>query len=732
MTTRITLATLLLVAIARAGFPQATSAARDVTPITDYDKARAERVLRAVRTTTPIIIDGKLDEEAWQAASPATNFIEVQPTHGIPASEQTEVRILYDDVNLYIGAFCYDSHPKEIRVNTLQKDFTSNNTDLFAVVLDTLNNRQSGFSFWTNPAGARRDTQIDLDGERTDQEWDGVWDVATTVNEKGWIAEIVIPFKTLRFSDVASQEWGLNMVRRTRRTNEDSTWTPLPLRITSITRTSYAGRLVGIEGIHQGRNFKFKPFGIGSMSKVGATGNRTSKADGGFDVKYGVTPKLTVDGTFRTDFSQVEADEQQVNLSRFNIQFPEKREFFLESSGIFEIASTPEETANVLPFFSRRIGLSPAGLPIPIVGGARLSGRAGAYDVGAIAMRTEEDSGIPANNFVVGRVRRNLPGTSTVGAIFTSRDSSVPGDFNRLYGADTRLRFFDKKLDVVSYFLGTEGPSGKDGGQAQLLGAAWRGDRLKVLSQYEHLDPTFRPDVGFVRRAAAAHADTQVSWDQRVPRSEWLRDWIATARLDRFADSHGVVETRQQSVTFGIVLQNAAQFVAGPVKEFEHLSVPFAIRPNVILPVGDYEFTRYTLTGNTDLSRSISGTFNASTGDFWHGTSQAFSGTLNLKAGHQFTVATTVNQTVAKMPEGDFTTTLASARVLLGFTSHLFLGTFLQYNATTNQFTSNTRFNFIHHPLSDLFVVYNERRDTVTSALIDRALIVKFTNMFDF
>ncbi|MEQ1870869.1 MAG: DUF5916 domain-containing protein [Vicinamibacterales bacterium] len=731
MTLRTTFATLLLLSLARVAFPQAKPATSESTPITDYEKARQERVLHAVRTTTSIVIDGKLEEAAWQTATPATNFIEVQPRHGTPASEQTEVRILYDDTNLYIGAFCLDSHPKEIRVNTLQKDFSSNNTDLFGLVLDTLHNRQSGFSFWTNPAGARRDTQIDLDGERTDAEWDGVWQVATSVNEKGWIAEIVIPFKTLRFTETSSQEWGLNMVRRTRRTNEDSTWTPLPLRSTSITRISFAGRLVGLDGVHQGRNFKFKPYGIGSVKKAGATNPRTSSFNAGFDLKYGFTPKLTLDGTFRTDFSQVEADEQQVNLTRFNLLFPEKREFFLESSGIFEIASTPDETANVLPFFSRRIGLSADGQPIPIVGGTRLSGRAGDYDLGAVAMRTEEDGGVPASTFLVGRVRRNLPGTSTIGAIFTSRDSTVSGDFNRLYGADTRLRFFDKKLDVVGYFLGTEGPDGKDGGNAGLLGAAWRDDRLKVLSQYEKVDATFRPDIGFVRRNASAHTDAQVSWEQRT-KSEWLRSWIATSRVDRYAAPDGTVETRQESATFGIILQNAAQFVGGAVKQFEHLSAPFAIRPDVILPVGDYDFLRYTLTGNTDLSRAVSGTLNASTGDFWNGTSQQISGTLNLRAGHQLTVSTTLNLTDAKLPAGDFRTTLLSTRVLLGFTSQLFLSSFLQYNATINQFTSNTRFNFIHRPLSDLFVVYNERRDTNTQALIDRAFIVKFTNMFDF
>ena len=561
----------------------------------------------------------------------------------------------------------------------------------------------------------------------------------TSIIENGWVAEFVISFKTLRFPEAPTQDFGLNMVRRTRRTNEDSTWTPLPLRITSITRTPFAGRLTGFEGIRQGRNLKVKPFGIGSFAQNGVADTRKGDGDAGFDVKFGITPKLTFDATFRTDFSQVEADEQQVNLTRFNILFPEKREFFLENSGLFQIASTPQETVNILPFFSRRIGLSAAGTPIPILGGARLSGRASGFDVGALAMKTRDDGDpgtggfVPSNNFLVGRIRRDILGMHSVGVIMTSRDSDRAGDYSRTYGADTRLRFFDRRLDIASYILSTD--SSKDRGRghnAKLLGAAWRDDHLSVVAQYETVDPDFQPEVGFVRRSAMTHVDTEISWTQQMVTSSWLRNISGSGRVDNYDGPTGDVESRAHTASGGIELQNGSNINVGMVNAFERLARPFALRPTVILPVGDYEFLRYTVSGNTDLSRAISGSANASAGDFWSGTSKAVSGTVTFRPNHHFNVAATLNTTAARLPEGDFTATVIGTRFQIGFSPRMSLGSFVQYNSTTKQFTSNTRFNFLHRPLSDLFVVYNERRDTTSHALIDRALIVKFTNLFDF
>ena len=711
------------------------------TPSTD--SRRSDRVVRAYPATTPITLDGQLTEASWGSAEPASDFVQVQPRHGQPATERTEIRILYDDVNLYVGAICYDSEPENIRISSLERDFSSQDTDLVGFILDTLDNRQSGFTFWVNPAGAQRDTQVDLDGERTNQEWDGVWSVETSIDDRGWVAEIVIPLKTLRFAEAPQHEWGFNAVRRTRRLNEDSIWTPLPLRVTTITRVSWAGRLTGLSELRHGRNLKIKPFVIGSADQTGVPQRRDGEFDGGVDVKYGLTPQLTFDATYRTDFSQVEVDEQQVNLTRFNLFFPEKREFFLENQGIFEVTTTPRRPPNVIPFFSRRIGLDEQGTPIPMLGGTRLSGRVGSYDIGMLAMRTEGTGARPADTFLVGRVRKTFRETSTIGAIFTSRDSAEAGDFGRLYGVDSRLRFFNRKLDIISYLLASESPAppsppavvtpetGGDG-RAGLLGVAWRGDRLTWTGQYEAVDADFNPDVGFVRRNAMRHVSSDVRWEQRVTDSPRWRHYFFEGSADYYTNPHGEVETRQQRVGVGLALQNGAEVAVSAENTFDRLVEPFPIRPGIILPIGDYDYLRYSVSANSDPSRALSGEISASTGDFWNGSSQSVDGAITVQPDHHLRVSATLGVNVVTLPAGDFTTTLVGTRVLYGFTNAMFLSSFLQYDATIHQFSSNTRFRLIHRPLSDLFIVYNERRDARTEQLIDRAVIVKFTNMFEF
>ncbi len=404
----------------------------------DYETARFSKVVLAVPIEVPITLDGRLDERVWMEAEPASGFTQGgrSPNPGYPASQRTEVRFLYDNDNLYIGAICYEPDIATMIVNGLKRDFTSNLGDEIGIILDTLNDDRSGFFFSTNPAGARRDLQSSND-RQINQNWDGVWDVRVTLGEDRWIAEFVIPFKTLRFSPDASQEWGMNMFRKIRRLNEESHWAPLPIRY-NMTRVSLAGTLGGLEGISQGRNLKVKPYAVAGIVQQRNEGKLANdfNYDGGFDVKYGLTQTLTLDATYRTDFSQTEVDQDQVNLTRFSLFFPEKREFFLENSGVFNFGSTGGR-GNLLPFFSRRIGLSDRGTPVPIVGGTRLSGTAGSYEIGLLAMKTESvdpvdegGEGLPSDDFIVGRIKRNLLQNSFIGAIFTSRDSSVEGDHN--------------------------------------------------------------------------------------------------------------------------------------------------------------------------------------------------------------------------------------------------------------------------------------------------------------
>jgi Domain of unknown function (DUF5916)/Carbohydrate family 9 binding domain-like len=705
------------------------------TPI-DYSTARFSRSVHAVRIDERIAIDGRLDEPAWQRAEPATDFTQWEPHPEMPASERTEVRFLYDDDNLYVGARCWDSDAGHLTVHELKQDFESREEDVLAILIDSLHDQQSGFSFWTNPAGARRDVQIFQDDAQRSVDWDGVWEVKVTSSETGWTAEFVIPFKTLRFSNGPQQEWGLNILRRVKRKNEDSYWSPLPRRYRTM-RPSMSGTITGLQDVRQGRNLKIKPYGISSVTQLASNRlSRDVKVNGGFDLKYGLTPSQTLDVTYRTDFSQVEADQQQVNLTRFNLLFPEKREFFLENSGVFGVAgggsSSGGGSANVVPFFSRRIGLSAAGTPIPIVGGARVSGTSGPYDVGVLAMKTESLGIVPSNNFVVGRLRRNFRSSSSVGAIVTSRDSTRSGDHNRLYGVDSLLRFFERKLEVSAYLLATETPGLEGPSQARLLDTAWRDNAFSLVARYETVQPDFNPEVGFIRRRDTTHYAGEGSWQPRPHNTAHVRNYELGVSADLYQDPTGSVETEEQTATAGIAFQDSSSLSFNATNTFDRLTEPFAIRPSVIIPVGDYTYRRGSLEYSANRGRGLSGSFKASAGEFWDGRSWSADGGVELRPNYHVDVNLTFSRNQVDLPEGDFATTLVGLRVLYAFTSNAFFNSFLQYNATTNQFSANTRFNIIHRPLSDLYVVYNEQRDTISGLLLARGVTVKFTNLFDF
>ena len=347
-------------------FPQDTadvdSVLQDETPGADVDAETAppRKTATAVRITDEIVVDGRLDEPAWASAFPATGFVQRSPFRGRPASEPTEVRFLYDEDNLYVGVICFDSEPSRIVVNDLDYDFNFRGSDNIEIAIDSLLSLRSAFYFRFNPAGAKSDAQIS--DQRYNYDWDGVWDVRTSINDNGWIAEVVIPFKTLRFSRASTQVWGINMGQKRIRLNEDTFWFDplLPIRY-SLLRTSLFGTLEGLDNMSQGHNVKITPFVTAGVTQVRSTAEpaghfaTTQDYDGGLDLKYSLTPSLTLDATYRTDFAHVEVDQQQVNLTRFGLFFPEKRDFFLENSGTFSFGAGN----NLVPFFSRPHRIEP-------------------------------------------------------------------------------------------------------------------------------------------------------------------------------------------------------------------------------------------------------------------------------------------------------------------------------------------------------------------------------------
>jgi hypothetical protein len=730
----------------------------------DYNTARLARKLPAVRATGVITLDGVLDEATWAAAPLATNFVQNDPREGQPATFDTEVKLLYDDAALYIGVFAKDDDPAGIIINELRKDFNTGNGDSFQIVIDTFNDERNGYQFAINPAGAKWDSQMSNEGRDQNSNWDGVWDVATRIAETGWYAEIRIPFRTLKFTRDASQDWGINFQRRLRRLNENSYWSPIQ-RIYQLSRVSMAGTVEGLQGLRPGNNLRIKPYALASSSHVRGFGTN-GDFDAGFDVKYGVTSGLTWDFTVNTDFSQVEADEQQINLTRFSLFFPEKREFFLENSGVFQFGAgarggggggggggRQNASQDMILFFSRQIGLSGNGSAIPILGGTRLTGRAGGFAIGALNIQQRrEDAPIqnatPSANFTALRLRRDILAASDIGVMMLNKEASG-AHFNRVLGADANFRFF-QNLDVNFAGAKTFSPAltistadGEDWYSKSSFN--WDSNRLAVRGGYQVIGDRFNNEMGFVPRRGVNNGELHLGARFR-PNWSWTRGWLRETyphwQIENFSRRLGGLESRYMDWHWPVTFHNSTFIEVGvnPNVEVIRDSFPINSRRGIRIGPGRYEFNESFVLWRTNGAAPLAFNGRYSTGDFYNGYRRGYEFGATVRTNEHFNVSGNVAFNDIDLPEGAFTTTLITGRVNYFFNTKVFLNALLQYNTDARQWSSNVRFNVIHRPLSDIFIVYNERRSTAADGgrnlrsgdVIDRAIVAKMTYLIAF
>jgi len=708
--------------------------------------------LRAARLQEgeKIVLDGLLDEPVWGRADVAGNFVQTEPREGEPATEPTEARVVYDPETLYIGIIAYDSEPHRLIVNELRKDFNLSNGDVVQVVLDTFFDRRNGYEFATNPRGAKWDAQMANEGREVNSDWDGIWYVRTQINERAWTVEMAIPFRTLKFRAGDAQVWGINFMRRIRRKNEESYWAPIPRMFNSIHYVSRAGVLEGLEGIRPGTNIRIKPYVIGSLADfatAGPTAHRVFRGDGGVDVKWGVTSGLTLDVTYNTDFSQVEADEQQINLTRFSLFFPEKRDFFLEGSGIFRFGPGEQGGGmmgggggmggrlgavrnDLILFFSRRIGLSESGDPIPLRAGVRLTGRAGPYEVGFLNIQQEALGQTPSTNFLVTRVRRNVLANSDIGVVFMNVARARA--FNRVYGGDANFRFF-QNLNVHGYVAKAAAPGLRDGTLAWRVGMSWRNNFWDTRHSFTSIGENFKNELGFAPRLGLRKASDFLGLHWR-PRAinRVVREIFPHWQIDYIMDPAGRLDTRLVDYHLPINFQNGAFLEVGVNSTYERLLQPFQIHPTAVVPEGRYSFNEYFVLFNSDRSRPLSVNLRVGTGPFYDGYRQSYSSGANMRVSYRFNASFTHTRHNIRLSTGRFHTDLLTLRAAYSFNTSIFLNALIQYNSVARTWSSNIRFNIIHRPLSDLFIVYNERRESGTGRLLDRALLVKFTYLFNF
>ena len=704
--------------------------------------------LEAQRAVTPIAIDGALDEAAWRLAPVASGFIQNEPHEGEAASEPTDVKILYDETNLYIGVYAHDSAPDDIIVNDLRKDFDTSSTDVFQVVLDTFHDGRNGYVFAVNAMGAKWDAQMVNEGRDLNTNWDGIWSVRTRIGSEGWYAEIAIPFRTLRFSDANVQTWGINFMRRIRRRNEDSFWAPIP-RIYQLYRVSLAGTLDGLRGVRPGKDLRVKPYVLTSGHDVAAN-PVVGDFQGGVDAKYGVTSSLTWDFTVNTDFSQVEADEQQVNLTRFNLLFPEKRDFFLENSGVFQFGPAPNTSGssassgrtnqlgeNIL-FFSRRIGLSDNGVAIPILAGTRLTGRAGGFTIGAVNIQQRSAAAVPSTNFTAVRIRRNVFANSDVGVLVLNKEPAGDG-YNRLVGADANFRFFNN-LNVYGLVARSLSPvlvTGVAGNDlTSRAGFQYRNDRIETRLSYTLTGSRFNDELGFIPRVGIGRTDAYMGPHFRPQRiSRWIREIFPHYQLINVTRADdGAFDSRYSDYHLPFAFQNGGLLETGMNANTEVLTRPFVINRarNITIDPGRYDYNDYFMTIRTNSSARISVTSRYGLGEFYDGYKHAYLVGTTVRMSAAFNVGATVQRNTISLPDGAYTTDLVTGRLNYSFSTRMFLNALIQYNTDAHEWSSNIRFNIIHRPLSDVFVVYNDRRDSGSASLLDRALIAKVTYLMAF
>ena len=686
--------------------------------------------VRATRFEGEINIDGELDESIYETIAPISDFIQNIPTEGAPASERTEVWVFYNDDAIYVTAKNYESVPEEDWVaNEMRRDtFQLRTNDSLSVMLDTFLDRRNGVAFLVSPIGGFSDFAISNEGDRgrgVNFDWNIVWDSRVGRFDGGWTVEMEIPFRSLRYDPGEEQTWGLQFRRIIRRLNEASYLTEIPISATlsgpplvaGMWRISEAADLTELEVPPRNFNMEIKPYGLGTVTTnrlASPPFNDDFDGEAGLDVKLGLTNNLTADFTYNTDFAQVEVDERQVNLTRFNLFFPEKREFFLEGEGNFDFTS-PRTLDVPTMFFSRRIGLE-QGQIVPINAGGRLTGKIGDFDIGALTIGTDGSGldGIESTEFSVLRVKRDIFSRSRVGMIFTDRSESTVADgSNQLYGIDGQFNFLDD-FEISTYAAKTDTPGLSGDDKSYMGNFSYDGDRYGFGSGYVVVEDNFNPEIGFKRRDNFKQYDGFARFSPRITSSDRIRRLVFLAHTESYwsADEQEL-ETRAHGFNFTAEFEQGDAFQIRLNDEFEMLANTFRIAPGVVLKPGDYDFTSYEISYLWGTQRDFSGRLSYRGGDFWSNTNEAIgfsAGRIELSP--QLSVEPSYSINKVNLPEGDFQTELGRVRVTYTISPRMYFSGLMQYNSTQNSFSTNFRFRWEWAPGSELFVVYSDDRDT--------------------
>jgi hypothetical protein len=671
------------------------------------DRIRADTpTATAQRTTGTIHVDGHLDEPDWGLAPSIGPLTQREPLEGRPATESTDVRILFDEQAIYIGIVCHELHPGGLVSTQLTRDANLDVDDRVTVVLDPFFDHRNGFFFQVNPAGARSDGQISNNAQDLTREWDGIWDAAVTRTSDGWTAELSIPFKTLRFRPDQTV-WGFNVERQIKHLFETDRWAAA--RVTSwIGNLADAGQLTGLEGARQGHGLDVRPYVAGGRD----TGD--GEFTGGLDVFKNLTPNLNASITVNTDFAETEADIRQVNLTRFPLFFPEKRTFFLEGAGVFDVAGLAGGT-DLIPFFTRRIGIHGnediGGGEVPIGVGAKLAGRQLDYNIGVLDVETRDlgDGSLRRQNLFAARVSRNIFEQSWVGAIVTNGNPDGTGT-NNLIGADARFatsRFQgDKNVSLDMFAQRTDDQAlGRD--YAAGFGVSYPNDRWDLFLNWKQIGDSFQPALGFVPRVGIRTTNARIAFQPR-PKRWGIRQFFFEFEPEYITNLGNRLENWRLFIApFNLRTESGEHLEWNVIPEFEHLDAPFEISPGVILPAASYQWHRYRTEANTATKRRWVIDFTYWWGGFYDGTRKQTGLGVTVKPNAHLAIAVRADRNDIALREGRFYTQVLTTRADYNFTPNVSWQNLQQYDNESRLLSFQSRFRWILKPGNDLFVVVN-------------------------
>ncbi|MDW3647420.1 MAG: DUF5916 domain-containing protein [Bacteroidia bacterium] len=698
----------------------------------------------------PLIDGNVLEDEIWQNVPAFDELIQLRPNAGEKSSERTEIRIALTATTFYMAVVCHDANPEKLVVTDARRDASLDNTDAVLFILDTYHDGQNGFVFGTNSVGVQYDAQVDNEGQGNFNQnrqqggmiggfnlnWDASWKVETEVGSYGWSAEFEIPLRTLRFKSGENQTWGFNFRRNIRKTNEIVYWAPLPIQFT-LNRLSLAGDLTGLK-LKKPGNLKLIPYVLGQASsnhEVDPTEN-SLRGDAGVDLKYSITPAITLDLTYNTDFAQVEVDDQQVNLDRFNLFFPEKRPFFLENAGLFSVGSPGE----VDLFFSRRIGIGEGGKVVPIIGGGRVSGKVNQTNIGFLSMFTEGiDGEVDPNNFTVARVNHQFKGTrSALGGAFISRTATngEADNYNRVFAADGRWGI-GKKAQVFGFFAKSETPGIESGDHSFHLKSAYEWDGLILQGAYTEVGEGFNPEVGFLQRTAFRKPEFLVLQRIRPKNMGGILELRPHISYRGYWDFEGFNVTSFLHIDNHWEWKNGIELHTGINFTREGVVQDFDIVDDVTVPAGTYDHKEAQIVFFTNPSKAVSISMRSVMGGFFGGNRLANSGTLSLRFGDKFNSSFTLLRNDISFPTGPqtnpenikFNTNVFIGRVAYAFKPNIFTQSLIQYNNVIDLWSANIRFGWLQKANTGLFLVYNENRGS--GALSNRSFTIKYSYVFD-